>query len=99
MILGRFKIVSKVRFCIFLAAIWLLICPIISLAMDYSKSQTSKHYIEVFVEKGDTLWDIAKRTLPKNTDIRKYIQEIKVTNGLETAFIKEGEILKVPIYP
>lgn len=99
MILGRFKIVSKLRFGIFLASIWLLICPIISLAMDYSKSQEAKYYIEVFVEQGDTLWDIAKRTLPKNTDIRKYIQEIKAVNNLETAFIKEGDILKIPVYP
>jgi len=67
--------------------------------MDYSKNRISKYYIEVFVEKGDTLWDIAKRTLPKNTDIRKYVREIKAINGLETAFIKEGEVLKVPIYP
>ena len=34
--------------------------------MGYSKSQESKYYIEIFVEKGDTLWDIAKRTLPEN---------------------------------
>lgn len=67
--------------------------------MDYSKSQEAKYYIEVFVEQGDTLWDIAKRTLPKNTDIRKYIQEIKAVNNLETAFIKEGDILKIPVYP
>ena len=67
--------------------------------MGYSKSQESKYYIEIFVEKGDTLWDIAKRTLPEKTDIRKYIKEIKAVNSLDTALIREGELLKIPVYP
>jgi len=95
----RFKIVSKTRFCIFLAFIWLLACPAILLAMDYTKTQDSRSYIKVCVEKGDTLWDIAKRSLPKNTDIRDYIQEIKAVNQLETSFIKEGEVLEIPVHP
>jgi len=93
--------VSKTRFCIFLASVWLLICPAISLAMDYQKNQVSKSYIKVYVKKGDTLWDIAKRTLPENTDIRNYIQDIKRANKMETALIKEGDILEIPVvlYP
>ena len=94
----RFKIVSKTRFCIFLASVWLLICPVISLAMDYQKNQVHKSYIKVYVEKGDTLWDIAKRTLPENTDIRNYIQDIKKANQMDSALIKEGDVLKIPIY-
>jgi hypothetical protein len=51
------------------------------------------------LHKSFTLWDIAKRSLPKNTDIRDYIQEIKAVNQLETSFIKEGEVLEIPVHP
>ncbi len=50
-----------------------------------------------FVAEGDTLWAIAKQTLPDNTDIRDYISEIRQTNDMTGANIKAGQKLMIPI--
>ena len=57
-----------------------------------------EYYLSLSVSKGDTLWSIARDSLPKGRDIRDYIIEIREWNKLETAYIIEGQILEIPIY-
>lgn len=62
-----------------------------------SIGSTETELIEVKIVKGDTLWKIAARHYDKNTDLRKKIFEIKKVNELESAMLKPGQIIKIPI--
>ncbi len=60
------------------------------------KSQGQSDYQrEVFVEKGDTLWEIALEYYPK-VDPRITIAEIKRINNLEVSMIYPGQRLRLP---
>ena len=63
---------------------------------DTSKTCTSEAYTTVTVEKGDTLWDLA-REHNKDGDIRQYIHKIEKANNLTDGIIFEGETLKLPV--
>ncbi len=54
-------------------------------------------YEPYIVERGDSLWLIAKQYLPAHLDIRDYIGEIKAMNQLDSAMIYEGQLLQIPI--
>jgi len=56
-----------------------------------------KKYIEVYVNYGDTVWDIAKDFRDKNKDIRNLIYEIENINSLKDYNIYPGQIIKIPI--
>lgn len=57
----------------------------------------TKSYIEVIVEKGDTIWDISLKYTPKNKDVRKTVYEIRKLNNIENPIILPGQIIKIPI--
>lgn len=67
------------------------------MAFYYSaaKSQGQALGRDITVEKGDTLWAIARRYYP-NTDPRKPIAEIKELNKLKTSQIYAGQTLQLP---
>lgn len=50
----------------------------------------------VTVERGDTLWDLAKE-YSNGTDIRVYIEKIKALNNMSDSTIYEGDLLKLPV--
>jgi LysM repeat protein len=54
-------------------------------------------YIPYSVERGDSLWTIAKRYLPADMDIRNYINEIKAMNSLNSSMLQEGQLLQIPV--
>lgn len=58
-----------------------------------SQGQALGHLITV--EKGDTLWAIARRHYP-NTDPRRPITEIQKLNSLKTSQIYAGQTLYLP---
>lgn len=94
----RVHIQSKIRFYLFLTTLIILLTFIISPLLYKGLAMNPPSLKSVYVEKGDTLWGIAKKTLPKRVDIRDYIQEIKKVNYLKSANIKVGQELIVPIY-
>lgn len=94
----RIRIRSLFRFCFFLTITLSLLISIISFCINHNSAMIEKEYITVSVCYGDTLWNIASRTKPNGVDIRKYIHEIKQTNSLESAQIKAGQEITVPIY-
>lgn len=95
----RYRIKSKVRFCLFVTLLTLLLIFIISLALLDGKAMTPINYKRVYVYDGDTLWSIAGRYLPKGVDIRAFIDEIKITNDMSDPLLYVGQELSVPIYP
>ena len=50
------------------------------------------------VEKGGTLWGYANDHCPKGMDIRKYVQIIVDYNDKDSANIKVGEVIYLPIF-
>lgn len=96
--LRQIRIKSKTRFCIFLTAVIALIIFFIASVGNGGKAAGEMYWIQVEIAEGDTLWSIAKRTLPPRTDIREYIRQIRETNGLEDCNIKVGQRLLIPVY-
>jgi len=94
----RIKVKSRKRLVIFLIIITLAVVSIlISPLLNRSQAMEPIYLKEYFVSSGDTLWEIAKQTLPYKTDIRDYIQEIRSVNNLVCANIKAGQKLFIPI--
>lgn len=54
-------------------------------------------YENWYVVEGDCLWDIADHYTLEDMDKRKVIYEIQKRNGINS-YIREGQILEVPIY-
>lgn len=54
-------------------------------------------YIEVVVESGDTVWDLAREVSPKDKDVRKSIYEIGIINNLDSYDIFPGQVIKIPM--
>ncbi|QIB26128.1 cell division suppressor protein YneA [Caloranaerobacter azorensis] len=96
----KVKIVNRTRFITFLVIFITLILIFVSTLFKIGKaySVTYSQYINVEVKAGDTLWDIAKRNNSGREDIRKLVYKIMKLNNLDTAKIKPGDIIKVPIY-
>lgn len=66
----------------------------------YSNNNSSSQavsFIEVTVKSGDTLWTIAKKSVP-DQDPRKVVWVIQSENQLQQATIFPGQVLKVPNY-
>jgi LysM repeat protein len=63
---------------------------------DISYGYKEKEYKMIEIQQGDTLWDIAQR-YRGDTEIRKYLYEIKRINGLDTSEIYIGDMLKIPV--
>ncbi|KGG80270.1 hypothetical protein Y919_07165 [Caloranaerobacter azorensis H53214] len=95
----KVKIVNRARFITFLVIFITLILIFVSTLFKIGKaySVTYSQYINVEVKAGDTLWDIAKRNNSGREDIRKLVYKIMKLNNLDTAKIKPGDIIKVPI--
>lgn len=96
----KIKIVNKTRFVAFLIIFIILILIIISALFKIGKaySITYTQYIDIEVKAGDTLWDIAKKNNSGKEDVRKLVYKIMKLNNLDTAKIKPGDIIKVPVY-
>ncbi len=97
----RYRIVNKRKFISFLALILTIITiSTMFLLMRDNKVYSStyeENYINVKVEKGDTLWNIAINYMPKGYDVRKMVFEIIEFNDIEGASIYPGDLIKVPI--
>lgn len=93
------RIKSKLRLTIAIMILILLIISILSFFLLKGKAhEAPSYYLNWSVSKGDTLWAIAKSTLPEGRDIRDYITEIRHWNELNTSNIIEGQLLEIPIY-
>ncbi|NLC43277.1 MAG: LysM peptidoglycan-binding domain-containing protein [Clostridiales bacterium] len=90
---------SRLRLTIFIVVVLTFLFATLSIFLLKGNAQAiPEYYLSWSVSEGDTLWGIARESLPKGRDIRDYINEIHEWNMLETANIIEGQILEVPIY-
>lgn len=89
---------SKLRFSIFLLLVFTVgffsCYSILGCGVAYSKS--NEDYITYVVDKGDTLWGIARENTKKGEDVREVIYEIEKYNNIN-AHIIAGQEIKIPL--
>jgi len=93
-----YSIRSRFRFCVFLTLLFMTLLSVLTAFSWKGSAMNDISVIEVQVGDGDTLWNIAGKTLPKRRDIRDYIMEIKEFNELDDANINTGQSLLIPVY-
>ncbi|MBU2701459.1 LysM repeat protein [Sporomusaceae bacterium BoRhaA] len=76
-----------------------LICSLTVLAhSDVNDFQGNITYNTIYVQAGDTVWNIAAKEVTDKEDIRKRIGLIQKANGLDNnAHLYPGQALKVPV--
>lgn len=96
----RHRIANKYRFTFFLVAMILIVITLFGTMLGFNTAESIQdtQYLEVSIQSGDTLWDIAKMNSPENIDTRKVVYEIKKLNDLDNGFIYPGQVVRVPLY-
>lgn len=89
----RYVLKNKTRFFTLLLVFIIMVSIFVSAVSVYGYKGQS--YKIIRIQKGDTLWKIAKR-YNKYGDIRKYIYELKTLNNFQGSIIYEGSELKIP---
>lgn len=95
----KLVIVSKTRFCIFLIIVFVIFLSIIASTFNNTnaKEKLGQSSLKIVsVQKGDTLWDISNKYAPRNMDKRKYIYEVRKINNMKSAYLLEGQKIKLP---
>jgi len=86
---------KKRFFTIIICFIFMIVIFATVLSVSASSSVIEKTKL-IVVQTGDTLWGIAEEHCPEG-DIRKYIYQVKLLNGMETSTIYAGQGLFLPI--
>ncbi len=96
----KLRIANKFRFSIFIIIVSLVIISGVGtlIGLNTVESASIPKYIEVYVDSGDTLWDIAQEYGPDHVDTRKTIYEISKLNQLNQDYIYPGQVLRIPTY-
>jgi len=81
--------------------VFLVGCALIILALITAEGPTraaDSAALEVYVvERGDTLWGLAERFAPTNTDLREYVFRLRQLNELhKSVLIQPGQRLYLP---
>lgn len=95
------RIVSIPRFTAFI-----IICSVITTLLCMSiidripekevQQEAQVTYNTVQVSEGESLWSIAEKNFPNESDLRNVINEIIDVNSLSSSTIKVGQTLKIP---
>ena len=81
-------------------AFFVIVILVVTMAhAAFSKSLSDKSYcaMSVVVQKGDTLWSIAKENMPKGANLCEYVYEISANNGIKDGNIYCGQTIFVPV--
>ena len=100
MISGKiYRVKSRSRFSLFIAFVIVVIVMISNtfLGLNDASSLTQQSYIEITVQHGDTLWNIANKYMPENKDIRRAVYTLCRINEISAHELKAGQILLIPV--
>ncbi|MGN0710919.1 MAG: LysM peptidoglycan-binding domain-containing protein [Anaerovoracaceae bacterium] len=96
-----YRIKSKFRFTTAVTLALILICFMANtiLGLDNASSLTKeKAPLEIQIQYGDSLWNIASEFGPADKDIRETVYEICALNDISADSIYPGQIILVPDY-
>lgn len=87
------RIKNKVKFIKSIAILIFLLIALFNISI--AKTNSEAEIIDYTINKGETLWNIAKEYTPDNKDIRQTIYEIKQLNNMTDSTIYPGQIIKI----
>ncbi|MBN7772511.1 LysM peptidoglycan-binding domain-containing protein [Clostridium aminobutyricum] len=95
-----YRIKSKLRFTTSITITILLFVFMVNnvLGINDASSLTKNQMIQIQIESGDTLWNLAAEYGPAHTDPRKTVYEICSLNGISADSIYPGQIISIPYY-
>jgi len=93
------KIVNRARFIAFISIVIISISFMVNSLVPQTtvSGQTEIKYIQVTVEPGDTLWEIAMKYNKNGKDVRKFIYDIMKENNLKNSGLYEGQLINIPV--
>lgn len=95
-----YRITSRFRFTVFVVLTIILLTTIINFALglNTAASLTVQEYMDVKIQSGDTLWNIAQTYMPDNMDTRKAVYQLCSINDISADQLYAGMTIQVPIY-
>lgn len=95
----RYRIYSTRRFTFFIisAVVTLALVGYMVFAVT-SNAQSEIKYDKVIVRSGDSVWNIAKKHVKGNYDIRHAVKVICDVNDIDSVTIYPGQLIMVPTY-
>ncbi|OPJ57163.1 cell division suppressor protein YneA [Alkalithermobacter paradoxus] len=78
--------------CIILLMLLFIVNP-----FNLRKEDIELEFVEIQIQSGDTLWNIAREYINEKEDIRNYIYEIQKLNNLNEPYIYPGKVILIPI--
>jgi len=94
----KYKITDRRKFARFIVCCVLMIASLTTFVLGLTVSEASSDMETVFVtvQRGDSLWSLAKTYGPENADPRVVIYNIQQLNQLDSADIYPGDVLEIP---
>ena len=95
----KYKIVNKIRFYLFLIFIIFFSFVTLTFIKSFGRVEgtvSNLKYEEIYIDMGDTVWDIALKYKSEQSDVRDMVAEIRDFNNLEDLSIKQGDIIRIP---
>jgi nucleoid-associated protein YgaU len=67
------------------------------LGLNNASSLTQQEYMEITVQHGDTLWNIAGKYMAETNDIRRAVYTLCNINEISAHELKAGQTLRIPV--
>lgn len=83
----------------FLVITVILLSIVLLISVLSFKAMTEKeiYYKDIEIKNGQTLWQIAESEFGSDSNIRKYVYQIKQINNLKNSILSPGQVIKIPI--
>ena len=96
----RYRLKSRSRFMLFITVIMILFVSMTytALGVNDASSLTMQEYIGVYIEPGDTLWEIASEHMSEHMEIRKAVYVLCEVNNITADTLQPGQTIMVPVY-
>ncbi|MEG2323138.1 MAG: LysM peptidoglycan-binding domain-containing protein [Anaerovoracaceae bacterium] len=95
----KVRVKSRVRFTVFIIISMLLVFTGINVILGNNSVEglAQQEYVQIQVQPGDTIWEMAKTYMPNNQDPRKSVDTICTTNDISADQLHPGQVLNIPV--